>query len=136
MSHSVFTEVEFWLLVVFSFVVPLAIYWVLMVKRSIAKGTVLVLGCVLVGTSGMDIYLLQSLASMAKLSTSLADDAMFFSEVSLALYLLPALFGGIGINLVSHVLVSHLVQAEAKFKMEHPDASRVKSQIRSVLWLD
>lgn len=120
MNNSVFTELEFWLLVVFSFVLPLGIYWVLMVKRSIAKGTVLILGFVLVGTAGMDIYLLQSLSSMAKLSVSLADDALFFSEVSLALYLLPALFGGIGINLVSHVLVSHLVQAEARFKIEHP----------------
>jgi hypothetical protein len=60
---------------------------------------------------------------MAKLSASFIDDALFASELSLALYLLPALFGGIGINLVSHVLVNHLVQAEKRFKSEHADTA-------------
>ena len=122
MSNTVFAEAEFWLLVVFSFVLPFGIYWALLVKRSIAKATVLLFGLALVVIAGVDVYLLQSLAAMAKLSSSRVDNAVFASEVSLALYLLPALFGGIGINLVSHVLVSHLVQAERRFKSEHPDA--------------
>jgi hypothetical protein len=58
---------------------------------------------------------------MAKLTPSLADDKIFVSEVSIALYLLPAMFGGIGINLLSHVLISHLYSAEKRFKKEHPD---------------
>jgi hypothetical protein len=33
------------------------------------------------------------------------------------------MFGGIGINLVSHVLVNHLSDAEKKFKVTHPDAN-------------
>ncbi|MGP1676986.1 MAG: hypothetical protein ACTS6J_07490 [Burkholderiales bacterium] len=122
MSDTVFTEVAFWLLVVFSFVLPFGIYWALLSKRSIAKRTILLFGLAIVGIAGVDVYLLQRLASLAKLSSSLIDDALFVSEISLALYFLPALFGGIGINLVSHVLISHLVQAESRFKNEHPDA--------------
>jgi hypothetical protein len=123
MSNTVFTEIEFWLLVIFSFVLPVAIYWTLLFKRSIAQGTVLFFGLALVGIAGVNVYLLQSLASMAKRSSSFVDDALFASELSLALYLLPALFGGIGINLVSHVLVNHLVQAEKMFKSEHSDVA-------------
>jgi len=33
--------------------------------------------------------------------------------------LLIVLFGGIGVNLVSHVLVRHLTQAERRFDAEH-----------------
>jgi len=32
------------------------------------------------------------------------------------------MFGGVGINLVSHVLMSHLVEAEKQFENERADA--------------
>ena len=48
-------------------------------------------------------------------------DAVFVSEVRLALFLLPALFAGVGINLISHVLIRHLQKAEAQFETEHPE---------------
>jgi hypothetical protein len=118
MNATVFTEMRFWLLVVFSGVLPFAIYWMLLVKRAISRTTVLLLGLALVAIAGVDVYLLQSLSTLAKLTPSIADDAIFVSEVSLALYLLPAMFGGIGINIISHVLVSHLVEAEARFNAE------------------
>ena len=121
MNKSIFTEVEFWLLITFSFVLPVWIYWLLLSKRTIAQTTVLLLGVALVGIAGVDVYLLQALKSMVKLSPSLVSDALFVSEVSVALYLLPAMFGGIGINLVSHVLINHLQEAEKRFKIEHPD---------------
>ena len=121
MNKSIFTEVEFWLLITFSFVLPIWIYWLLLSKRTIAQTTVLLLGVALVGIAGVDVYLLQALKSMVKLSPSLVSDALFVSEVSVALYLLPAMFGGIGINLVSHVLINHLQEAEKRFKIEHPD---------------
>lgn len=121
MNKTIFTQVEFWLLVTFSFVLPVCIYWLLLSKRTIAQATVLLLGVALVGIAGVDVYLLQALKSMAKLSPSLVSDALFVSEVSVALYLLPAMFGGIGINLVSHVLINHLQEAEKRFKIEHPD---------------
>jgi hypothetical protein len=121
MSTTVFTEMRFWLLVIFSGVLPFAIYWMLLVKRAISRTTVLLLGLSLVAIAGVDVYLLRSLAALAKLTASIADDAVFVSEVSIALYLLPAMFGGIGINVISHVLVSHLVEAETRFKAENRD---------------
>jgi len=45
--------------------------------------------------------------------------AVFVSEVSFALYLFPLMFGGIGVNMVSHVLVNHLTAAENRFAKEH-----------------
>lgn len=122
MNTTIFTEVEFWFLITFSFVLPVWIYWSLLSKRTIAQTTVLLLGAALVAIAGVDVYLLQALNSMAKLSPSLVSDTLFVSEVSVALYLLPAMFGGIGINLVSHVLINHLQDAEKRFKIEHPDA--------------
>jgi hypothetical protein len=112
---------RFWLLVLFSGVLPFAIYWALLVKRAISRTGVLLLGLSLVAIAGVDVYLLQSLATLAKLTPSVADDAVFVSEVSIALYLLPAMFGGIGINVISHVLLIHLVEAEARFNVCNRD---------------
>ena len=122
MSLTVFVEVKFWLLVAFSFVVPVVIFGALLAKRAVSRITVLVLGLALVVIAGFDLYLLQSLIAMAKTTPSLADDALFLSELTLGLYLLPALFAGIGINVISHVLIRHLGEAETKFESEHPDA--------------
>ena len=119
MVSSVFSKIEFWLLVLLSFVVPFGIYIALLIKRTVAEKTVLVLGAVLVVISGLDVYLLQELKSLAEQSPSLADDAIFVSSISVALYVLPAMFGGIGINLLSHVLINHLNAAERRFKKEH-----------------
>ncbi len=121
MNTTVFTEMRFWLLVIFSGVLPFAIYWILLVKRAVSRATVLLLGLSLVAIAGVDVYLLQSLATQARLTASVADDAIFVSEVAIALYLLPAMFGGIGINIISHVLVSHLIEAETRFKAENRD---------------
>lgn len=120
MSLSVFVEVRFWLLVVFSLVLPAGIYGVLLRSRSISSRAVLVFGVALVLIAGVDVYLLQSLSSLAKTSPSLADDALFVSELSIALYVLPVVFGGIGVNLISHVLLRHLTEAEKRFEREHP----------------
>jgi hypothetical protein len=122
LSIPVFAELEFWLLIAFSLVLPPSIYWFLLSRRTIAQTTVLLFGVALVAIAGLDVYLLQRLTSLAKLNPTLVGDSIFVSEVSLALYLLPAMFGGIGINLVSHVLVNHLSDAEKKFKVTHPDA--------------
>ncbi|BEU97703.1 hypothetical protein ACDW_34080 [Acidovorax sp. DW039] len=121
MSLSVFVEMRFWLLVIFSLVLPAGIYGVLLASRSISSRAVLVFGIALVLISGVDVYLLQSLSSLAKTSPSLADDALFVSELSIALYVLPVVFGGIGVNLISHVLLRHLTEAEKRFEREHSD---------------
>lgn len=120
-TSSVFAELRFWLLVGFSVVLPFGIYGVMLAKRAISRTTVLIFGFGLVAISGVDVYLLQSLTALAKHSPSLADDRVFLSEVSLALYLLPVMFGGIGVNMVSAVLLRHLAQAERQFEKEHPD---------------
>jgi hypothetical protein len=122
MSTTVFAELRFWLLVLFSIAIPCALYAALLATRSVSKMAVLLFGLTLVAIAGVDVYLLQVLSASAKLSPSLADDAIFVSEMTVAFYLLPALFAGIGINVVSHVLVQHLVQAESTYDMEHPDA--------------
>jgi len=88
-------------------------------KRVISRHTVLLFAVILIMLSGVDVFLLQRLKAMARLSTSLLDDTIFRSEISLALYLIPAVFAGIGVNMISHVLVSHLTDAENKFDREH-----------------
>lgn len=122
MTFTVFVELKFWLLVAFSLVAPVVIYGVLLVKRAVSRITVLSLGLALVVIAGFDLYLLRSLAAMAHASSSLADDAVFLSEVRVGLYLLPALLAGVGINVISHVLIRHLEEAERRFEKEHPDA--------------
>ena len=77
-------------------------------KRTASRTTILILGLVLVVISGISFYLLQALASHSKLSPSLADDSLFASELTLSLYLIPALFAGIGINFISDRLIGHV----------------------------
>ena len=122
MNASVFVELRFWLLVVFSLVLPAGIYAALLRTRAISRLAVLGFGIALVLIAGVDVYLLQSMAALARQTLSAADDAVFASEVSIALYVLPAVFGGIGVNLISHVLLHHLTEAEPRFEREHPGA--------------
>lgn len=119
MGDTVFVEVKFWLLAVFSVLAPILIYGLLLRSRSISRAAVLVFGLVLVALAGIDVYLLRSLEVLARLSPSLADDAIFASEVSVALYVFPILLGGIGVNVISHVLVTHLLKAEKQFDQDH-----------------
>jgi len=120
MTTTVFAELRFWALVAFSIVIPFGIYGVLLLKRAISRRVVLLFGFGLVAIAGIDVYLLQSLADLAKATPSLADDSVFVSELSVALYLLPAMFAGIGINVVSDALIRHLVDAEKQFDRENP----------------
>ena len=119
MVQTVFVEVQFWLLVLFSIVVPVLIYVGLLNRRNISRNTVLVFGVVLLLISGVGIYLLQVLSKMAKVSVSHWDNSVFLSELSMALYLLPLTYGGIGVNLISHVLIRHLSRAERRFEQAH-----------------
>jgi hypothetical protein len=120
LATTVFSEVKFWLMVASSIILPLGMYAVLMLKRAISPRTTLALGFALVAIAGLDVYFLQILAAEARLTRSLADDAVFVSEVSLALYLIPVMFGGIGVNVISHVLVRHLDKANRRFEQTHP----------------
>ena len=119
MDTTVFAELKFWLLVLFSLVVPFAIYAVLLRKRTISRAAVLCFGLALVAIAGIDVYLLRSLQAFTRHSAATGGDGIFNSEISLALYIFPILFGGIGVNVVSHILISHLLAAERKFDREH-----------------
>jgi diguanylate cyclase (GGDEF)-like protein len=55
---------------------------------------------------------------MAKATGSLLDDKIFSGQLSLTLYLFPAVFAGLGVNLLTHVLVNHLNEAETEFDKE------------------
>ena len=116
MHDTVFVELQFWLLVLFSFIVPGMVVWLCLTVRAVSRNTVLALGALLVGISGFDFYLLQALARMATKTPSLADDAIFDSEITVGLYVLPALLAGIGINVTSDVLIQHLTDAEKRFR--------------------
>jgi hypothetical protein len=120
MKQSIFLQMEFILLVAFSVVVPAAIFWYMVARRAISRLAVLLLGLVLIAMAGIDIALLHVLAGKAMASTQTLDPKVFASELSVGLYLLPALFAGIGINLVSHVLIHHLTAAERRFDQNHP----------------
>ena len=119
MKESVFFEFEFFALTVFSLILPVTLYAYMMWKRAISRKTVLLFGVVLILISGINVFLLQRLKEMAKISPSLIDDSVFRYELSLALYLIPAVFAGIGVNMISHILMSHLTEAESKFDQEH-----------------
>jgi hypothetical protein len=112
MNTSVFVELKFWMLVCLSLLSPAMIYWFLLRKQAIMRSTVALLGLCLVAIAAFDIYLLQGLALVARHALPGLDDAVFASEVSVALYALPICFGGIGVNVISHVLISHLAEAE------------------------
>lgn len=119
MYISAFVEIEFFLLIICSLVFPVIVYGYLMWKNSLSRTTVLIFGLLLIGIAGANIFLLQRLSNIAKSSLSVADNQWFASEISLALYLLPALFAGVGINIISHLLINHLEKAEKKFDREH-----------------
>ena len=115
MSESVFVEGEFFLLIVMSVILPIGIFSFMLLKKAISRTKVLLFGIILLVISGINVLLLQHLASMARISPSLLDDHFFTSAISISLYLLPAIFAGIGINIVSHILISHLEDAERKY---------------------
>ena len=119
MSNSAFFEVQFVLLIASSLILPVGIYGYLFRKRTISRSAVLIFSSILILLSATDVYLLQSLRELADSTLSTVDDKIFSSELSVALYVLPAIFAGIAVNLVSHLLNKHLDEAERKFEKAH-----------------
>lgn len=115
MQDSIFLELQFWLLVLCSVIFPVVLYAGLMRLRRVSRIAVLCFGLFLVLLSGVDVVLLQRIAFLARHNTSLLDDRLFGPELSMALYLLALLSAGIGINMISHVLLDHLRQAEHSY---------------------
>ncbi|MFH0129098.1 hypothetical protein ACGLHS_02755 [Variovorax sp. VaC1] len=113
---TIFTQLRFWVLVLCSLVLPAAIFVTLFVRREFSKASVLAFGLLLILLAGVDIFLLRALAIAAQATPSLADDIVFSSELSIALYIIPAALGTFGLNMVSHVLMHYLKQKEARFE--------------------
>ena len=107
--------VEFFLVILLSFLIPGAIYIAMLIKRSISRKTVFLLGVALIVLAGVDAVLLQHLANSAAHTPPVWADKLFASELSVALYLLPLVSAGVGINIVSHLLITHLTEAERNF---------------------
>lgn len=118
-SQSVFVELQFFVLVALSLLLPAAIYGYMMWKRALSRLAVFGFGICLLVLAGGNLVLLRTLAELATRTPSLRDDLLFSSELSVALYLFPALFAGVGINIISHLLVSHLAEAERRYSREH-----------------
>ena len=124
MHQNVFYEMEFLLLIVFSLVIPIGIYGFLFKKVSISRWTVGAFATVLLVVAGINVILLQHLSHLAEPTGSLIDGKILTGQLSLALYLFPLLFGGLGVNLLSHVLVHHLNEAERAFEKEIQSPNR------------
>lgn len=118
LPQHAFFESEFLALVVFSLILPVAIYGFLFKRASISRHSVIALSVTLIILAGIDVCLLQRLSDLSKTSPSMANDSLFTSGLSIALYLLPAVFAGIGINLLSHILIDHLHRAESRHEKE------------------
>jgi len=101
-------RLEFWLLVLTSLALPLAMVIHLLRATLVSRWVLLGYACVLIALSGLDIILLKMVAELARASGSLVDNGVFLSEYSLALYLLPLISAGLGINLLSYVITQHL----------------------------
>jgi hypothetical protein len=116
MQESVFLDVQFFLLVIVSVIAPISAYIVMLRRRLASRGVILAFGSVLVIMAGINVYLLGWLSDAAKQTPSKVDDEVFASAVSLALFLFPAVFAGIGIHIISHVMIRHLDDAETLFE--------------------
>lgn len=112
---ALFLETEFLLLIVLSVVAPVGIYIFLYRKLKISRWTVVLFALLLIALAAVDVVLLQSLAGNLRTSQGIFHDGLISTQLSVALYLLPAAFAGLGINLISHVLINHLNEAEKQF---------------------
>jgi hypothetical protein len=128
MDESVFLRLEFFGLVASSIAAPSAIFGVMLWKRAMSRVTVFLLGLLLIVLTFIDVILLVVLEGEAKLTASLADDQIFASEVTIALYVLPAVLAGIGTNIVADLLTHHLEQVEKRFDAEHSDAANTHQE--------
>jgi diguanylate cyclase (GGDEF)-like protein len=123
MTNSVFFQRDFFLLLVFSVFTPIAGYLYLFKRSSVSRRAVLLLALLLMVMAGADVVLIQSLATAAKAAAMPLDKKIFSSEISVALYVLPLVSAGLGINLASHSLFRHLSDSEENFDREHQRAA-------------
>jgi len=105
LRRNPFVEGEFLVLVVLSVFIAAIIYRALWSQRAVPRSRALFFGLTLIILAGVDMFLLRALTRLARLSPSIFNDVVFDSGLTAALYLLPTLFAGTGINVVSHLVI-------------------------------
>ncbi len=108
MNHSIYLEHEFWGLILCTIILPAWIFIWLARNRKFSRLTLTTIGVMLVTFTGLDVIFLRRLSDKAKATATLMDDRIFSSEISIALYIIPMILAGIGVNLISYVLCEHL----------------------------
>lgn len=105
-------QLEFWGVLACSVILPACVFTWMTWKRSLSRVVITLIGFVLVGIAGADAIFLRLLSSKAKATSHILDDKLFASEISIALYIIPLVLAGIGVNLASHVLCNHITIIE------------------------
>lgn len=108
MNDTVFYRAEFWALVAVSLGFPLALIADLLRKVTVSRRWLVGSAMLLLLLAGLDVALIGRVQELARLTPGLADDAVFLSESQVALYLLPYIAAGVGINLLSFAITQHL----------------------------
>lgn len=108
MSDTVFVRAEFWTLVLLSLALPFGVVVMLLKKTVISRAALIASAALFIALAGVDVGLLQHVKAMARDTPGLGDNAFFLSEYSIALYLLPYIGAGIGINLLTYAITQHL----------------------------
>jgi hypothetical protein len=108
LRRTAFVEGEFLVLIVSSVFIAAIIYRALWSRRVISRSRALIFGLTFIILAGVDMFLLRVLTNLARLSPSIFNNVVFDSGLTAALYLLPTLFAGTGINVVSHLVIHPL----------------------------
>ena len=108
MNNPFYLELEFWGVLACSVLLPTCIFAWMILRRSLSKFIIIVIGFLLVFIAGVNVIFLRLLCAKAKATPSILDDKLFVSEISIALYIIPLILAGIGVNLASHVLCNHI----------------------------
>ena len=124
----VYFEMQLLLLILASIVLLLGIYGFLYRRSAIGRGTVMVFALVLLVIAGTDVALLHGLNGRIQEGPLLLYGHLFSEQLATALYVLPAVLAGLGINLMSHVLIHHLNEAEQRFDYERQKAAQNRQQ--------
>jgi hypothetical protein len=111
---SAFLKGEFFALIATSLLIPVVMFRYLVTRAQIRQAAVLWYAVLLLLLGGADVMLLRRLAIIAHRTPTLFDDAVFASEISVGLYLLPVVAVGIAVNLISHILIDHLKRVETE----------------------
>lgn len=108
LTDTILVKAEFWALVATSLALPVAIIWHLVRAVRILRRVLIGYSILLMVVSGLDVILIKAIAVLARETSGLGDDKVFLSEYSLALYLLPLITVGVGVNLLTYTITRHL----------------------------